>query len=281
MFIKPSPFVNSGCSCWLNSLIQSLLSTPLVDYIATANDTIDEIKIAGVRDDDKNMLFNEFYKVCNAGGTHDRSALQILSAFKKQLLRSGNNFNIVNTQECALEAYTYMIEMLNDKKITKMFSQASRTIIKCSNCGNSLEQRNTNLFSMVEPGQSVPQLRRRGVVHDYKCEKCEIKRDALRAEILSAGHEVLVFATPKSAGLIINESPPSFDIPLRDGAVRTYHVCAFIEHYGSPTSGHYVAYGKRGDSWYFFNDYLMYPFENWESALKSPRIYMLFYKCDA
>jgi ubiquitin C-terminal hydrolase len=83
-------------------------------------------------------------------------------------------------------------------------------------------------------------------------------------------------------GLIKNNSNVEFSLELNLNGVSltrdewNYKLYAVVVHQGSVSGGHYIAYTRRGDNWYYFSDSHCKQ-TTWD-IVKNSQAYILFYE---
>lgn len=116
----------------------------------------------------------------------------------------------------------------------------------------------------------------------FHCEKCK-KSKAVKKLYLQEPPRVLTLVIKRfTNGLIKNNSHVEFPLEMSlEGASLTpgewlYRLYAVVVHQGSVSGGHYIAYTRRRESWYYFSD-SHYKQMSWDSV-KNAQAYILFYE---
>jgi ubiquitin C-terminal hydrolase len=135
-----------------------------------------------------------------------------------------------------------------------------------------------------------------GAVRRYPCHRIERRivqeppmlRITLKRFSYERGPETWMsrfFSAPPPGCIVKRDAsiaiPLQMPLPLANGESPLYRLKAFVCHSGeTPNSGHYTAYCRRGEQWYWANDTLIVPVDRQrvETALASPEPYMVWYE---
>ncbi|SIP85975.1 Ubiquitin carboxyl terminal hydrolase [Pacmanvirus A23] len=273
---------NTGAICWFNSLLQMMLGLPSV------NRTLLECEQSLT----KNVFAQEYIKLLKASLTNqqiDKSTLaaashSILRGFISQLKQKNMSFNIGYNQECADEAFTLFIDLLDCPQVEKLFSNVYELIIKCKHCQQDVssirdKSYRIQLFTRVKL-ESQEKFCTYLKIHPsecdyYKCEKCgETMTKFNRAERLRVLREVVVIVFDKFHTKDNRWFPQELQFNAAGGkSPLKYKIVGKIEHSGTMNGGHYWAHSLRGDNWQCLNDTSVRP----GSSNPTPSTFMVAY----
>lgn len=271
---------NNGAVCYLNSLVQAILSLPA--FVKKMIDHTDEF-----RDGDADFgvamlnLLSKYQPQINRRNEvnfekiKSDNVYQILKEIQKK--RSADNHTTTlhtGAQEDVFEGFKFLIECLGDP-FPDIFNIRHSTIIKCKNCGSDHRSNNDScppniFFNMSEQNpeiqknlntqENVQNYIKTHMLYpeDYKCEKCNIKNTSTTRMIrqfytLCRLSSVIVLSFHYNHKILFDNAKP--------GAVRNkrhtsyfpqelefeskdgplkYKVIAQIEQFGQLNGGHYT-----------------------------------------
>jgi ubiquitin C-terminal hydrolase len=303
---------NLGNTCYLNALIQSLLScSKFCNTIRNIN----------------NNVAQSFIKIIETNNTSDFIiSLQEISKSIKN-----DNFNFNNQQDSHEIYEKYFIGPLCEKydvikDLFKAYNLYSIYCFKCHTwnndqktykiinenwvneicCDRSLNSGlSKNLLTLLD--KDIPKdindyiKKRFTLLEDYTCEKCKDKNiKKIKVNFLVEIPPILVLYFNKIINIYnSNDSNDSksaiyktttmdiklkYDLYFEDTShnVLHYELQSILLHSGSQNGGHYTAYGKRGDKWFYFDDnrYVLIEdiIKNIYSSNEKNNIYMVFYQ---
>lgn len=279
--------MNNSSRCWINSLMQSLLSlAPLYEAVRLAS-----------RPTPVARMFAEMFRAAH-GRTPPQSCEAFLETIAACKTTKHHAFNFAE-QNCAQEAYTLIMECIGSPADHVTMLQRRLWEI-CPSCNKESENRiiTSNYldvysrelarvgFERVAPlttpyGFStyltaLPSLR-----NTFVCASCKHVADRLLTfSGLETARSIVTVVLHKYAGKILTLYPLQLSFPAVHRGELIYDLCAVIRHYGTMSSGHYTAVVRRGNpisgtvAWYLCNDASV-------SAIDTPtptaEDYMLFY----
>lgn len=294
-FLPPGPLANKSVSCWLTSLIQSMSSCPEF-YKAIKK---------GIREHGDNDIYSGFYSFmtkCEEGYSTVECASEILSALNKLNRESMRNIKLNQKQQCALEFFENIIEVLQDKNIYDLFKTYFLRETKCKHpsCGHVERVKTMQLYVPIFKGSTeetfhdpkqfpkadklvLDILGHIEKIDKYRCPKCQQESaDVDSVYRLCTMPKIFVLQFDKA----MNNTPvmlvDKFSLTERGtGKNIWYHVNATVCHYGMATGGHYTANcvrkcpKTRKPKWFNCNDLFISELEN--APLQSTDIYLAFY----
>lgn len=294
----PRPFglANTGAFCYLNSLLQALLScSSLVRTALTHREYLQQtrtgaafyelVATAEERPENARTLSGKLLSALMADVTQRRDADKGRRAFGA-------------SQESASEALALLLEMLDppakDKNvkfvvspISHLFLHRYRCVVTCGECKRAVSDTvdvsvQLDLFYMndapptTEAAFAQGLQRTRGTL-DYKCPVCNKLVRATRDYVLTMAPEVLVCVFGIYSARPRRYLPDRFSLPRQSGHV-VYRYVADVEHVGALGGGHYTARGRRADgALYVFNDEAAPRAVPWLPDAGNENKYIVFY----
>lgn len=292
-YLYPSPLVNKSVSCWLNSIIQSMCTSP--DFCAIIKKNI---KTNGMND-----VYRGFYSFITKnelGYNTEECSNQILESLNKLNRDSMYSAKMIQNQQCALEFFENILEALRDPEIIQLFRCAYLRVTKCPSCLEEHKIVNAHRYVSMYKNSHIPNFHdskkypntkkfvldligTSEIIDCWKCPKCLVESKDVKSDYrIVLLPKIFVIQFDK----LTDNSPinleEKFSLKFRDSPeLKTYKAIATINHYGTSVSGHYLANCIRRRpidnelSWFCCND--QYIYELTEPPLSSTDIYMVFY----
>ena len=264
----------SGANCWLNSILQGLLSLPAFNKYMLEH----EAELAA-----KSSLSAVYINLIKKLIKTDTSTVTPIVNLAKPLTASASILNALDSearkrklslsvreQEGAANGLIVLLEALGDDNIYDIFYNKYQNIIACPNCKKCVSVTSdvsTIVYVHSDKKFTTEQevvayiFRHAWSTTGYKCEECKQKlENVARIYQLKTLREVIVVCYDKlhSAG---GWYPPELHFRTKFGTVLTYRVAAQLEHSGGlnrttyQSSGHWWARGLRRDGkFYALND---------------------------
>jgi ubiquitin C-terminal hydrolase len=251
----PLGSMNTGAICWLNSLMQSLLSCPVfVRRVLGSKRKLGRTEIGEAL----------YTVVWTAMYDHDRFPYTV-GLLKKQITIQKKSFG--NGQECASEGLLYLLELVQGSKdyfLSNLFMHRIRCDFLCEQCrvcrssgvdyGISLQ-----LFQLTTPITTAEEFVANLKVHlspsDKPCDDCGAT--LVRRYRLTMVPEIVIVMFNKygvQVPRLAHYVPRQFTLPGTDGSEMIYMQVAQIEHHGSLHGGHYFAKCLRQGGVFLLND---------------------------
>lgn len=274
--IKPNGFINTGANCYLNSILQCLLScTSIYKTLLHIKDT------AAVKRNEMAQLLINLYIASTEG--RDVSGLNI-NIWRQIIAHSSKRRSIVHMgtgQEDAHEGLCMLLESLeNIHEIRRLFQHRYRTQIYCDACAKyTVNKSETSLTFQIQSSlktEQLPQFKDRdqyynstmtlndfirvqnGYIDDsFKCPECNRTGAKFLRTVLTMAPEILPIVLKKYTEKTQTDFPHKLMIPASDNKSLIYRLVAQCEHSGSMQGGHYWAVALRKTSelkYYMLND---------------------------
>lgn len=243
MALSPFGCLNLGNTCYMNALVQFMLSfNAVVNNLSEAEST---------KDDESKIVIKRYVKHLRQQSNIIVSLEPIMKLISQKL---SNDFGHIGIPDCVNLGFTYLLDMW---KLEPFFKWEQNVIIRCINCEHKINNSETMMQVLVPPtqansffGQAVGAKIDRLV--DYKCDQCREINKSVRGTSAKNLPKVLVFTFQYVN--IVNGLPTNLEIRMPNEEKYMYRLKSVI-HY---TGGHYVCSGLRvignQEKVYFFND---------------------------
>lgn len=246
---QPRGLLNAGNTCYLNSIVQALLSCRNFNAIMILWET-------------KNSSTEQYNKILKGDINHAGALLQTIA---EKGLHYGH-------QEDAHEGLLLLLDAFGDE-IMKIFNIKHRTKFKCM-CGFRNTTKGSpevfiDYYGSKHTSLQSYLLRQTIRPKDYRCDICKrVDTTRMVKQLYSISDVIIV--TFKQYHQKTNIEFPT-EITLAPSL--RYKLVAQIEHFGGPHGGHYVARALRQGTVYLFNDssVTISKFE------PTPQTYMIWY----
>jgi len=241
MLIKLNPIflpdsfslVNTGSICYFNSLLQALASCTSLLNISFQDKTKTE------------YMFRKFVEQVKDNKIDSNISSEILKALQEDIPYFGQG------QESASEAFTLLINTINNPILTNLFLNRSKYTIQCLYCNYTTKEIHDysivlNMFhSDTITNENL--LIQKNIINDYKCDNCG-KQKILKTIRLTMLPEI-IFITFNIYYIKKIHNFPIF-IHLSKSNLH-YKLVSQIEHSGNLSGGHYWAKVLRKNSTYY------------------------------
>ena len=244
---------NLGSTCYFNSILQGLISCPKFNETVLANRDLMKTQTALA-------IYDFVYRATN--GTNPNPQL-VKDALTADLSNTSDimQLRFGQGQECAYEAYTFLIDKMDCKPVSTLFTCRVTNTITCTNCKYELVHKDllTSIeYSITKSSSNKPfisnLLSNSERLDDYKCDRCKEKTCISNAKYTMVP-DIMVITLPKYLPTqTIVDLPLEFKIPRINGGTMDYFTVANIEHAGSRYGGHYWCRAERIDGYYELND---------------------------
>jgi len=239
---------NTGAICWLNSLMQSLLSCPsFTKQVLESQNDLEKTEVGMAL---YNVVSCAMYK-------HDRFAVTI-SNLQKKMVKSLLKFGV--GQECATEGLVHLIDLISTEAISKLFTYRVRCYSFCESC-KDLQKHGIdygitlNLFHITHPITNDTEFIQNLKYHNSKTDiKCKCGYLLTRRYYLTMVPPILVIVFNKFNNGTGQYIPTSVSLNGTENRILEYTQVAQIEHHGTMHGGHYFAKCLRSDGVYLLND---------------------------
>ena len=286
-------FRNHSSMCYLNSLLQSLLSCPsLFIMLSKHKDTLRNplgIKLL--------QIYETAMSGQDASGLNDNIYHELEKISANRLSASEIRINI--GQQDIHEALSLILDGLeNVPGVIRLFMHRYQWSVLCHTCKKytgqtpidgrvfilepSLKNDQDAMFASVDPdyGKTMDlnkfiEIQKSCTDEFYACSECKIKCKKFTETTISMVPEILPIMLKKYREKVLTEFPLNLTFTyLRDSNKKLiYELVAQVEHSGSQSGGHYFAICKRPLGWKNLNDGSVSD----ANPRPTPNTYMLFY----
>lgn len=237
--------LNAGARCYFNALLQALGSCSALHE--------ELVREPAVRSSPTAALLLEFFQ--------SNEPHQHLALFERMVVDLTERRELLQPlygQQCAGEAFTLLMTAMESlPSIQNLFLHRYRSSIQCGRCGHRTaptEQKN-NLFTIPGSVRHIESYMYHNTeqLTGYRCESCHATdTNTLRENRLVLIPEILVMMFQKDH----ESAAVATDVPAQLTFQKfQYRPVAYIQHYGSPSGGHYDCYALRGEThWLCFDD---------------------------
>lgn len=252
-------FINHNSICYLNSILQCLLSCPkFVKLIVKLRDKYKE---------NNNKLAEAFLKLILKNAKKD-SETPYMSIEINKIMK-------MNGQQCAAEM---LLKIIEDLKLESLFEQKIEKTFYCMNCNNivSVKKDISYIYNFSETDISNNFVKKINMncthIDDYKCDKCRKKSKLIILNSLENVEDIFIISFNKYIKKDLIDFPET--ISLTNKKIK-YQLVGIIDHVGNLSGGHYWAQIKRNDKYYHADDSTIRPINNFEKLKNN---FILFYE---
>lgn len=255
---------NSGASCYFNTMIQSLLSCPVI------RQTLESIKST------QEFANCQVARAMLAMWETPQHSAQLCNVIHQCVLQYNKKFD--HGQQDVSEAFLTLLDILEClPKVYQLFQHRYQTLIYCTDCEavvskvnehGTLFQIQPNLnagqsdkFAHIDPMYNKTQSLNDFLMKvnnstdkDFKCPKCHKPGEKFKTTMLQMVPEILPIVLKKYRSKSLTEFPEFLEFPsASSGTKLIYQLVAQCEHSGTQQGGHYWAICRR-NQWQTFND---------------------------
>ena len=243
--IPPFGLSNAGFTCYYNALLQSLLSCPSFNLLL--------LRYTG--DNPFLSILKQAISIAKQEPNFPDLKSTGITSWAKWVERLPRPFS--NGQQCVAEGYTLFLDSI-DPELRNRFHMKRRNDIVCTTCNYVSSTHDTcNFFD----GDDINKLFQYEIQVEWVCEKCgDISPKSKTSTLVEIAEVITVlFKNYTIHNNTIVKTPNTSSIPLRlqfnlPTETFVYEAVATIDHYGTMSGGHYVAFCRRFDEWYQLND---------------------------
>lgn len=264
----PNGLYNTGSICFYNSLIQALYACKL---FKKSIETMYKLT--------KDSPSNKLIKLAAGIFLNDKLEQRLVDAFRFVFfneIQIRKHF-ITSGQQCSNEFFVFLVEFLDDeyatimnvdksiefnKPLEKLFKIDVEKTFTCKKCGESHSKIDSNIMH-IHSSDSFAYTED----VDLTCDKCGNTGFKMNCKIGNMSYICLMYTY----------LPKLINIPINFSRIHKYKISSGIIHHGSPSGGHYFAFGLNGDKYYTFNDSRVSDY-NILDAKTNSHIVMRFYE---
>lgn len=301
LIINVKGFNNLGNTCYMNSALQALLSsdimnTALMFFLKNNPESVNSM----------NPILLEYCRIIielldDKNDVHNRETNILVPRNFKQILDRENQLFRGFSQHDSNELLVYMInEFTETKKNNKDIAEIVKKLcfgkykqyVYCKECKN-VSINYANFLDVLLPIPSVrnnkyPDLEdcfKKFAIYEeltgdnkWICPTCKKKVDACKKMEIETVPEIAIFTLNRFKGMAKNDTPVLIYeyIELEDKKLK---LISTVNHYGNVGGGHYVAHISRNDNWFVADDSRIRPIDV-KSLMCDPSVYMVVYQED-
>ena len=284
-------FPNLGNTCYMNSALQALLSsnvinTGLMMYLKKNNNSIKNTS----------QVVKQYCKIILDTATKKEDVYSVINF--KRTLDIVNDWFRGTSQHDSNEFMVYLINEMTEEKYDKGLSDLIKKIcfgkykqyITCSECKNT----NISYFKFLDvqlpiPNKQNPDLEdcfihfaqneKLDDTNKWMCDICKKKVVAYKRMEIEDVPEVAIFTLNRFKGTRKNEIPIKIyeHIELEG---KKLQLISTVNHYGGVGGGHYVAHVSRNNIWYRADDSRINKINGVGQLLNDPSVYMVVYQIE-
>lgn len=288
---KVNGFRNLGNTCYMNSALQALLSSNVIN-------TVMMMYIRKNPDSPKNFspILLEYCRIIIDLLSNKAESYYAPLSFKRTLDRENEWFK-GSAQHDSNEFMLYLVNEFADEKKDKGMANLIRKVcfgkykqyVCCAECMNVVE----SYFNFLDVALPIPESKNPDLEDCFKnfaqydtldaknkwdCPSCKKKVIAHKKMEIHEVPEVAIFTLNRFKGTAKNTVPVKI-YPHIELEGKKLKLIATVNHYGGTGGGHYVAHVSRNDKWYVANDNSITP-SSVDSVLNDPSVYMVVYQID-
>ncbi len=267
-------FINIGSTCYFNSILQCLLSCPSIYKTLDAIREKKHVKI--------NKLAQNFIDLWDSALKNEDISQKCFPVWNYiiAISRSQNNkIRMDSGQQDAHEGLMMFLDAVESiPEIRRLFEHRYRIQAFCDLCKECvIDRKETGLVFEVQPDLKTEQLDKFKEIDEYGntsmplneflvrqngyidgnhiCEKCNQRSEKYKTTTLCMIPEILAVTFKKYTNKMNTPFPATLKF-ISKGASKqlVYKLVAQTEHYGSMSSGHYIAICKRSSGWKEISD---------------------------
>lgn len=258
---KPFGINNHSNICFINSMLQFLLSSPYVNKILNENFTKE----------------NKLNHILNVIINHVMKKDQIIITFKTiQIICVILKVNY-NEQNDMMEHFSKVIEYINIKELTDTFKNEYDCFLQCKSCNESKKiVAEENIFIQLDSYNIEEEkiLASQIDIEGIKCEKCNNDKH-YKKNILTHLPANMIFVHNMYANSD-EKIKNKLSFNLKNGKYN-YVLVSVVEYFGDYNNGHYISINHRDGGTFRCNDEFIMKVNSFESK----NIYASMYIIDS
>jgi ubiquitin C-terminal hydrolase len=247
---------NASNYCWLNSLVQVLISLPAFTHALNK-----------IPSEKQTTFTKSLLNVIQTLNNSNENIVDVSSKLNMDIVSSTKlwkNNMVGYGQSCADEALTTILQLIDDKYVEYVMTNVYGYNINCTNCKqiiSDVRDRATKITITSQSNMTTEEfckhiMRRTSICSEYKCENCNmILYDVPRTEFVRTVREIIIVMFNKFYTKdYFYDYPSKLSFPKKGGGSIDYILVGIVEHYGTMAGGHYTSRAYRHGKWYNFND---------------------------
>ncbi|KAF7674345.1 putative ubiquitin carboxyl-terminal hydrolase 8 [Astathelohania contejeani] len=270
---------NIQCSCYFNSSFQCLISHE------------DFMKYFNYQGNEKLFRYTQkLIRMLKKTSPSIRMIKNVLAEVKNSKKHNYSGHMQEDAQEFIqdyLNQLSASIFAMKKVSLIKEFEYSLKHISKCTTCENAKEHIITGSIMFISNCKNIIN-GLQNELNDEKltihCEQCKNNKLFVQSKIWENLPNILLIGYRVEYNFIKTMKKIHYSIEINDHLIINdikYVLFGFIKHLGNlQNSGHYIAYTKRENAWYLFDDNKVIEIksDNLISLLKMNEPYLLFYK---
>ncbi len=285
-------FINLGATCHFNSLLQCILSNPVI------YETLLAIKDKPhVKNNRLAQLLIDLWTDALEGKPIHNKGIPIWHVIEHISKSQKNKVQMNSGQQDAHEDLMMFLDAIETiPEVRRLFEHRHNILVYCDNCRDYVvDKYEENLVFEAQSDLKTDQLekykkldefyqtrmnlndflkKQNGYVDDgHRCPKCQIKCSKFKTVTLTMVPEILPIVFKKYMSKAITPFPETLVFLTKNNKKLIYKLVAQSEHAGGMGGGHYWAICRRKEGWVNLNDSRVTP----DSPGPTQSTYMVFY----
>jgi len=267
---NPVGLNNFGNTCYLNSLLQCLLSCSSFNSIFINQNNNNHNNNSQNNSQNNNELFISYKNFLQQILNNNYSSSLSYHVYRNLILGANKRKDTVKfmseNQQDAQEGFLLLIDILNNKALERLFNYRNHIKMKCNLCNNwCLDKYEENLIMIINPeyetDKNIKNINEFLISHvdeideNHRCDICKKKSSKTKITNLVMIPEILCISVNKYIRKYNTKLPNQLEFLYKSKNKKLiYMLVAQSEHYGSMGGGHYNAIVLRKNQAYLCDD---------------------------
>lgn len=295
--MKPSGLHNIGANCYLNALLQSLMSC------THFHNLLDKIKSNPITFKSSSPLVKAFVTGLDNDPSFSSTVFHTYRAMlQNKSIKDKMKRNFGSSQEDSSELFHILMELTSDERFSSIFRIKTEMNIGCPDTREIISKKIEDNLEMqldvpngdysqkeweeyimkklttdIEVMEPEYDKNTKKIIGGYRCNKCNKIHTVRKVTFITGLANIIVLSFKKfqmkknihfPQSLTFMSNTQGEEVPI------TYDLVAIINHSGTMSGGHYYADIKRGDKYYRANDSMV---SEIGSLVPQSDSYMAFY----